>query len=79
MRTIIIQNFSMKPPRLLATITLNNAGQIAVVGDMKERLENGVFDQRTRDLLSMESGHAYMDAVLMEYKGSYIRAQEVKS
>lgn len=79
MRVITIHNFSTKPPRLLATVTMKTNGQIAIEGAMKERLENGVYNFRTRELLGLESGNEYMNAVLMEYKGTYIRAQEVKA
>lgn len=78
MRTITIRNFSKNPPQLLATVIMHDDGRVAINGEMRAELENGVYWYRTRELIGPETGDQFMNAILMEYKGAYVRASEIR-
>lgn len=76
MKTIRIANYSFKPPKELAYVTLTDDGKIELRGEMAPQLEKGVYHYKTRGLIFPAQGEQFYRAVLQEFNGSYVRATE---
>lgn len=77
MRQVIVYNHAFDPPRLVGHAVLH--GERIELHDfpaaIRIQLENGILDWRTKERLTVDDGESFLEAMLTEFSGSYIRAE----
>lgn len=79
MRTVVLINYSQKPPAEIGRVVLTTEGKVElqnVSPGIKAQLEHGIRNWDTNERVMPSAGAPFIDAVLQDFRGGYIRAVE---